>query len=233
MKLVLAATFALTAVLAAPAARAAAPDPGGTRSPGSLIDTDDNVLLPRRLGVQTEFWVRKPELEGAAVSVGTIDRFAMYIENAVGRERKHPDAVAGYYSTVGAGSGGRNIGLIALAANNPKGNIGLFAGAQYSPGSEIKVSPIVAAEMWGSDAVSSLILAPDRLDARSGTAGPNKKRIEKFSFAVDGKSFVSVSGKSLFLGGFELYEEGGSLLLKSPSGKVRVVARDEGVASPQ
>lgn len=78
-----------------------------------------------RLGVCTNFWMKKPLGEGAALSIGAEDRFALYAEIDTSKCQTNP-SVAVFASVVGQQLYGQpHIAFLGAAANAPD-NHGLF-----------------------------------------------------------------------------------------------------------
>lgn len=186
----------------------------------------------------TERWIQAPPLEGAALAVVARDRFALYAENEAGTGlRAGSDVVTAYHEVLGAAEQGRNIGAIALAANNPGGagaaeglglpglgNVGLFAGSDANaPG-----APLLAIELQGDDALQTLAVKPSGLDAQSGT-----RKAERLAFSVNGESSVSVTDQAIKIGRFELFVQDGRFMVRSPRGGTRPLQFEEGEDSDE
>lgn len=130
-----------------------------------------HLYITSRLGVGSKFWLEQRPGYGACVSFGTAnDRFGIYGENeSTSLPVDVPARVTASFQTIVAGGPQKNIGLEVRAANAPNGNIGLLAGAQYSPGAQDKVTPIIAEEESEGQPARWAILGPNGILVRSGT----------------------------------------------------------------
>lgn len=135
-----------------------------------------HLYITSRLGVGSKFWLEQQPGYGACVSIGTAnDRFALYAENeSPVLPADVPARVTASLQTIVGGGPQTNVGLEVRAANAPKGNIGLIAGAQYSPDAANKVTPIVVQEESEGQPARWVVLGPNGITVSRGTipAGP-------------------------------------------------------------
>jgi hypothetical protein len=90
----------------------------------TAVDGTKHLMTLCRLGVCTSFWLEKAIGEGAGLSVGAVDPFAVYGEIDEVWCRTRP-SVAGYFSNCAVNPyGQQNIAIVGNACNSGAGNYG-------------------------------------------------------------------------------------------------------------
>jgi hypothetical protein len=141
----------------------------GSGAIDSAVIGSGNLYVDGRMGVETNYWMKQAQGDGAAFSVGTAnDHFAVYVENESGDNNSN-DSVSIFGGSVTPRSAPRvNIGGHFSAANAPAGNIGMLVDAQYSPSASPPNQTLVLREMSGDTPLYVGYFNPNYFDAHDG-----------------------------------------------------------------
>jgi hypothetical protein len=164
------------------------------------------MKISGRVGIDTGYWVDRPRNEGASLSIGTVDRFGIYVESEGGDLiPKGVDQVSIFAGAIQPRRSDRNVAVLAIAANNPEGNIGTLASVQYAPNAPLqKVTPFYGKEVDSSDVVqATVIVNPDGIFTYSGVQ-PKGELV----LGLNGASLVAVRSTGLRIGNLEFCDNG-------------------------